>query len=72
MAYTLYQLTRQVFQQRVNVKEELQEEALQGLPSSSTSPEERIQPQSLCFSFPPEVTSTAKQFNILLILPEIV
>jgi hypothetical protein len=37
----LYQLRRRVFRQHVNAKEELQEEALQGLPSTSTSPEER-------------------------------
>jgi hypothetical protein len=67
---TLYQL--RVFRQHVNAKEELQEEALQGLPSTSTSPaERRIQLQSQFVSFPPEVRST-EQFNTIFILLEIV
>ena len=69
---TLYQLRRKVFRQHENAREELQEEALQGLPSTSTSPEERrIQLQSQFFSFPPEVRST-ELFNALFVLPEIV
>jgi hypothetical protein len=49
---TLYRLQRKAFRQHVNVKEELLEEALQGLPSTSTRPKERqIQLQSLFFHF---------------------
>jgi hypothetical protein len=68
---TLYELRRKVFRKHVNAKEELQEEALQGLPSTSTSPEERqTELQSQFFSFPPEVRS-AEKFNTVFILPEI-
>jgi hypothetical protein len=67
---TLYELQRKVFRQHENAREELQEEALQGLPSMSTSPEERqTELQSQFFSLPPEVRST-DQFKKIFFLPE--